>query len=326
MRRREFIAGLGVAAAWPVVARAQQAAVPTVGLLGTGNPDTSRNTIAAFHRGLGDVGYVEGRNLAIEYRFADFHLDRFPALAAELVQRKVDVIVVFATPPLFAAKAATDSIPIVFQMGVDPVAVGLVASLNHPGGNLTGVYNLLAGVTAKRLALLHEAAPSATLIAHLVNPTNTTFADAETRELQGAARILGVRLVSLNVSYPSEFESAYAIAARERVGAVLVGGDSLFLNYPNELTTLAARHTLPAIYPMRDHTVAGGLLSYSTDYFDAWRQVGVYAGRIVRGEKAADLPVQQVTKLQLVINLKTANALALTIPETLLATADEVIQ
>jgi ABC-type uncharacterized transport system substrate-binding protein len=326
MRRRVFIAGFAAAAVLSPGARAQPAAIPTIGYLGTGNLDTTRNVIAAFHRGLGDVGYVEGRNLAIEYRFADYHLERLPILAAELVQKKVDVIVVLAAAALFAARAATNSIPIVFEAGIDPVALGLVASLNRPGGNVTGVYNLLVGVTAKRLALLHEVVPSATLIAYLANPTNTSLTEAETRELQDAAHILGLRLLSVNASRASEFESGYALAAREGAGAILVSGDTLFFNHPNELATLAAHHTLPAIYPTRNHTVAGGLMSYSTDYFDAWRQAGVYAGRILRGEKAADLPVQQVTRFQLAINLKTAKALGLTIPEILLATADEVIQ
>jgi putative tryptophan/tyrosine transport system substrate-binding protein len=327
VRRREFIAGLGSTAAWPVVARAQQqAAMPVIGYLDPGSLETRRETLAAVHRGLSETGYAEGRNLAIEYRWGDYRLERLPALANDLVRRQVAVIVVTSTPAALAAKAATKSIPIVFEMGSDPVETGLVASLNRPGGNLTGISSLTAAVTAKRLELLHELMPAATLFACLVDPTDAVVAEAETRDLQAAARILGVRLLILKASDQSEFEAAFATLVRERAGGLLEGGGALFLNHPDQLVALAARHALPTMYWTRRATAAGGLISYGTDLPDAYRQTGVYTGRILNGEKPANLPVQQVTKMQLVINLTTAKALGLTIPETLLATADEVIQ
>jgi putative ABC transport system substrate-binding protein len=326
MKRRMFIAGLGSAAAWPVVAQAKQLTVPVVGYLDAGNLDRARERFAHVQRGLSDTGYVEGRNLAIEYRHADDHSDRLPSLADDLVRRGVAIIVTLGTAVVFPAKAATKSIPIVFATGTDPVETGLVASLNRPGGNLTGVYNLNTTVVAKRLELLHELVPTATSIAYLVNPTNPVYAEAETRELQVAARTLGVRLLILKASDPSEFEAAFAALGHDKAGGLVASGEALFFRYSGQLVELAARHEVPAIYSFRDNTAAGGLMSYGTDLFGAWRQVGVYTGRILKGEKPADLPVQQVTKLELIINLKTAKALGLTIPETLLATADEVIQ
>jgi putative tryptophan/tyrosine transport system substrate-binding protein len=327
MRRRQFIAGLGSAAAWPVVARAQQRAMPVVGYLDAGTLDKARERFAHVQRGLSDAGYVEGQNMAVEYRCAEDHSDRLPALADDLVRRRVAVIVTLGTAVVFPAKAATKSIPIVFATGTDPVETGLVASLNRPGGNLTGIYNLNTTVVAKRLELLHELVPTATSIAYLVNPTNPIFAMAETRELQVAARTVGVRLLILKASDPSEFEAAFTTLVHDKAGGVVVSGEALFSRYSDRLVELAARHEVPAIYSARDNLAAGGLMSYGTDLPGAWRQVvGVYAGRILKGEKPADLPVQQVTKLELVINLKTAKALGLTIPETLLATADEVIQ
>ncbi len=325
MRRRQFIALLGTAVAWPLAARAQQPAVPVIGFLNPGSLETTRN-VAALHRGLSETGYFEGRNLAIEYRWAEDRLDRLPALAADLVRRQVAVIVAWPTPAALAAKAATKSIPIVFATGADPVEIGLVASLNRPGGNLTGMSNLDAAVVAKRLALLHELMPTATSIAYLVNPSNAVFAEAETRELEDAARTLGVRLLILKASDPSEFEAAFATLVLERAGGLVVGSDSLFSRHSDQLVALAARHRVPAMYAYRETTAAGGLMSYGTDFPDAYRKVGLYTGRILKGDKPADLPVQQPTKFELVINLKTAKALGLSIPETLLATADEVIQ
>jgi putative ABC transport system substrate-binding protein len=325
MNRREFIAGLGGAVAWPLTARAQQPGMPVIGYLDAGSLETRRDAVAAFHRGLSETGYVEGRNVAVEYRWAEDHLDRLPALAADLVRRQVAVVVALPVPSALAAKAATKSIPIVFQVGVDPVEVGLVASLNRPGGNLTGIYNLNTAVVAKRLQLLHELVPAATSIAFLVNPTNAVAAETQTRELQAAARILGVRLLILNASDQDEFDAAFATLVRERAGGLVVGSGPLFVNHTDQLVALAARHRMPVIYTGRA-TAAGGLMSYGTDFPDLYRQVGVYIGRILKGEKPDDLPVQQVTKIQLAINMKTANSLGLTIPETLLATADEVIQ
>jgi putative tryptophan/tyrosine transport system substrate-binding protein len=320
MRRREFIPGLGGAVAWPLAARAQQSTLPIIGYLSAGSLDPNREVVAAFQRGLSEIGYVEGRNLAVEYRWAEDHDDQLPALAADLIRRQVAVIVAIPTLAALAAKATTESTPIVFSVGSDPVAIGLVASLNRPGGNLTGISNLLFAVVAKRLQLLHELVPTAPSIAYLVNPTNPVFAEPETRELQGAARTLGVRLLILTASDQSELEAAFATLVRERAGGLVVGGDLLFV----DLVALAARHRVPAIYPLA--TATGGLMSYGPDFHESARRVGIYAGRILKGAKAADLPVQQVTKIELVINLKTAKALGLAIPETLLAIADEVIQ
>jgi putative tryptophan/tyrosine transport system substrate-binding protein len=326
IKRREFIAGLGSAAAWPLAARAQQPTLPVIGYLDAGSLETRRESVAALHRGLSETGYFEGRNLAVEYRWAEDRLDRLPALAADLVRRQVAVIFATPTPAAVAAKATTKSIPIVFTTGADPVEIGLVASLNRPGGNLTGMSNLSTAVAGKRLALLHELMPAAPLIACLVNPTNPVFSEGETRELQDAARTLGVRLLILKASDPSEFEAAFATLVLERAGGLVVGSDVLFSNHSDQLVALAARYRMPAIYGYPATAAAGGLISYGTETLRSFRQAGVYAGRILKGEKPADLPVQQITKIDLVINLKTAKALGLTIPETLLATADEVIQ
>jgi putative ABC transport system substrate-binding protein len=327
IKRREFIVGLGSAAAWPVAARAQQPAMPVIGYLDAGAFETRRGAVAAIHRGLSETGYVEGRNLAVEYRWAEGHYDRLPTLADDLARRRVAVIVALgSTVPAFAAKAATNSIPIVFSVGVDPVESGLVASLNRPGGNLTGISILVSAVAAKRLELLHEMVPAATLIAYFVNPTSPVAAEAQTKELQAAAGILGVRLLVLNASDPSEFEAAFATLVREQAGGLVGSGDGLFVNHREQLVALAARHRVPAIYADRVYTAAGGLMSYGTDILEVYRQVGVYAGRILKGDRPADLPVQQVTKIELVINMKTAKALGITVPETLLAIADKVIE
>jgi ABC-type uncharacterized transport system substrate-binding protein len=327
MRRREFIVGLGSAATLPLAARAQQPlAMPVIGFLASGSFETRRSTIAALDRGLSETGYVEGQNLAIEYRWAEDHYEWLPALAEDLVRRRVAVIVAFTTPAALAAKAATQSIPVVFSIGADPVRSGLVASLRRPGANLTGIYNFATEVAAKRLEMLRELVPAAKLIAYLVNPTNTLDAATETSELQAAARTLGVRLLVVKTSDPSQFDAAFATLVCEGAGGIVFGSDAFFGAHINQLVVLAARYAVPAMYPSRSWAASGGLMSYGTDFSDPWRQVGVYAGRILQGEKPTDLPVQQVTKILLVINLKTAKALGLTIPETLLATADEVIQ
>jgi putative ABC transport system substrate-binding protein len=313
--------------AWPLTAPAQQA-MPAIGYLDAGSLGAviRKQGVAAVHRGLSESGYVEGRNLAVEYRWAEGRTDQLPGLAADLVRRQVAVIFAWGTPSALAAKAATKSIPIVFIMGADPVEAGLVASLNRPGGNLTGISVLNITVAAKRLELLHELVPAATSIAYLVNPITAVYAETETRELLIAARILGVRLLILKTRDPSDFEAAFSTLVLERAGGLVVSGGALFSDHPDQLVALAARHQVPAMFPWREATSAGGLMSYGPDFSDSFRQVGVYAARILKGEKPADLPVQQVTKIQLVINMRTAKAFGLTIPETLLATADEVIQ
>ena len=326
MRRREFIAGLGSAAAWPVVARAQHRTIAVIGVLGDGTPDTQGERYAEIKRGLSDIGYVEGQNLAIEYLWAGYHADLIPTFAAELVRRQVSLIFVNSTAAALAAKAATKTIPIVFSIGVDPVEAGLVANLSRPGGNVTGTYNLNIGVASKRLELLRELVPGATSIAYLANSANAVVVQAETRELQAAARVLGVRLPILNAGGPSEFEAAFATLAHEQAGALLVSSDVFFTDHSNRLVVLADRHVMPAIYSNRNAPAAGGLMSYGTNPREVRRQNVSYIGRILKGEKPADLPAQQVVKIELVINLKTAKTLGLTIPEALLATADEVIQ
>jgi putative tryptophan/tyrosine transport system substrate-binding protein len=327
MRRREFIAGLGVVAVWPLVAHAQQPALPVIGYLSSSSIATTRDLVAAFRRGLAEVGYIEDGNLAIEYRWAEDHYDRLPELAAELVRHQVAAIVVpGSTPGALVLKKATQTIPIVFLIGTDPVRTGLVASLNRPGGNLTGFRLLDTDIAAKRLQLLHEAVPTATTIALLVNQSNSAAAEAETKDMQVGAEILGLGLLVLNASSPSEIEAAFATLVHERAGALVVPGETFFTTQRARIVALTARHAVPAIFQYREFTEAGGLMSYGPNNVDAYRQVGIYVGRILRGEKPADLPVQQTTKIELVVNVKTAKALGLTMPETLLATADEVIQ
>jgi putative ABC transport system substrate-binding protein len=332
MRRREFIAGLASAALasssiWPLAARAQQPAVPVIGFL-TVNPGRSEAgyLLPAFHRGLGEEGYAEGRNVKVLYQWAGSAYDRLPALAADLVRRRVAVIVATGgTPVALAAKSATATIPIVLAGGGDPVELGLVASLNRPGGNVTGVSFVTVPLIAKRLELLHQLVPAAATIGFLVNPRSPQVA-AETKEAEKAAGILGVRLAVVNASTPDEIERAFATLAEQRIGALLSGADALFGVQHNQLAALAARHALPAIYHTRDTVEVGGLMSYGGSISDAWRLAGIYAGRILKGEKPAELPVQQSTKIEMVINLKTAKALGLTFPVTLLAVADEVIE
>jgi putative tryptophan/tyrosine transport system substrate-binding protein len=324
MRRREFIAGLGSAAAWPVVARAQQPALPVIGFLNGASPGGYATSVAAFRQGLKEVGYVEGQNVAIEFRWAEGQYDRVPAMAAELVRRQVAVIVA-NTPGNLAAKAATTTIPIVFTTASDPVQIGLVASLARPGGNVTGAIQFGVEVTPKQLELAHELVSTATVIGVLVNPTNPN-AEPVLRELQAAARILGVQLHVLHASAEREFDTVFATLGQPRAGALVIGPDPLLTARSEQLAALALRHAVPAISSIRDFVAAGGLMSYGGSNPDMYRIAGVYAGRILRGDKPADLPVQQTTKVELIINLKTAKAFGLTIPETLLATADEVIQ
>jgi len=327
IHRREFITLLSGAAVWPFAARAQQPAMPLIGYLGVSSFEKSAGrSLHAFKRGLAESGYVEDRNVTIEYRWADDEYDRLPALAVELVQRGVAVLVAAGSPAALPAKAATAVIPIVFMIGSDPVELGLVAGLNRPGGNLTGVAYLNVEVAPKRLELLHELIPTAKSIALLVNPANPVVADAQAKELQAAISTLDLNLMLVKASNPLEMEDAFATLVRERVEALQIGVDPLFGNHVDQLVALAARHKVPTIYPWREFTAAGGLMNYGSSIPDAFRQVGVYTRQILKGAKPAELPVQRPTKLQFVLNLKAAKALGLTIPPTLLARADEVIE
>ena len=325
MKRREFIAVLGGAAAWPVNARAQPSAMPVIGYLGSETPDLFVSRLRAFRQGLSETGYVEGRNVAIEYRWAQGHIDRFPALAADLTRQAVAVIAAAGTQAAAAAKAATTTIPIVFNSGTDPVENGLVASLNRPGGNLTGVSNLNVALEPKRLELMRELLPTTAGMAFLINPTNPR-AEAIARDMQDAGRILKVRLHVVHASTEHDFETVFATMAELRAGALVINNDGLFLNRPEQLGALTARHAMPTIFQFREFAAAGGLMSYGGSISDPYRLVGIYAGRILKGEKPADLPVQQSTKVELVLNHKTAKALGLTVPLTLLGRADEVIE
>jgi putative tryptophan/tyrosine transport system substrate-binding protein len=324
MRRREFITLLGgAAAAWPLVARAQQAAMPVVGFLDSHSPEPTADRLRGFHRGLKENGYVEGENVVILYRWAEGQNDRLPELAAELVRRQVAVIAATGgTPAALAVKAATTTIPIVFAVPEDPVRLGLVASLARPGGNATGINFFNVELAAKRLELLRELVPAAVHVAVLVNPTNVANTEANLTELQLAGRAMGLQMQVVRASTSREIDAAFATIVRERPDALFVGGDARRL----QLALLAARHGLPATYPSRDYPVSGGLMSYGTDVTDAFRQVGAYAGRILKGAKPADLPVVQSSKFELVINHQTARMLGLDVPPSLLARADEVIE
>jgi putative ABC transport system substrate-binding protein len=326
MKRREFLGALGGAAAWPLAARGQQPTIPIIAFLGATSPKLYAHVVAAFRQGLKEVGYVEGENIAIEYRWAENELDRLPALAAELVSRRVAVIAASSTPAAFAAKRATTTIPIVFEVGFDPVEVGLVASLNRPGGNLTGVTNSGVEVAAKQVELLHELVPTATRIALLVNPSNPTLTERLLRNTQVTAAKLGLQLEVLNASAERDFERVFATLTQLRAGALVIGADALFIEQARQLAALTARHAVPASFHFREFVAAGGLMSYGGSITDAHRLAGIYAGRILKGDNPADLPVVQVTKLELVINLKTARALGITVPLTLQAAADEVIE
>jgi ABC-type uncharacterized transport system substrate-binding protein len=324
--RREFITLLGGAAAsWPLVARAQQPAVPVVGFFNGGSPDGYAPYLAAFHLGLKEAGFIEGLNVAIEYRWAEGQYDRLPTIAAELVHRQVAVIVA-NSPPVFAVKAATATIPIVFTTASDPVQVGLVASLGRPGGNLTGVTQLGVEVAPKRLEIAHELAPKATIVAVLVNPTNPATAETQLRDLQAAARTLGLQLHVLHASTDRDFDTAFAILVQLRAGALVIGTDGFLLSRTKQLAALTVRHAVPAVFQDRAFAAAGGLMSYGGSTTDQYRQCGVYTGRILKGDKPADLPVVRSTKVELFINLKTAKTLGLSVPTALLLRADEVIE
>jgi putative ABC transport system substrate-binding protein len=327
MRRREFIRLFSsTVVTWPLTARAQQAAMPVIGFLSSGTFENNRDYVAAFHRGLADGGFAEGRNTGIEYRWSEGHNDRFPALVEDLVRHQVAVIVAASTPASLAAKAATQTIPIVFGVGTDPVAVGLVASLAHPGGNITGVTNLNVELFKKCFELMHSLMPPATTIGVLVNPANIAQTATEKATVQDAAHALGAHVVILNASSPGEIEPAFESLVPQRVGALVVSGEQFFLTQRDQLVELAAQHAVPTIYAFREFPVAGGLMSYGADFAEPYRLIGGYASRILKGEKPADLPVQQATKVELVINLKTAKTLGLAIPLPLLGRADLVIE
>ena len=327
MRRREFVRFAGsVVIAWPFAARAQQKTMPVIGFLSGTSPGPYASNVAAFRQGLSETGYVEGQNVAIEYRWAEGHYDRLPALAADLVGRKVDAIAASGgSVSVRAAKSATSTIPIVFTSGDDPVATGLVASLARPGGNLTGVSFLDVELNPKRLELLSELVPQARVIILLVNPNNSN-ADRIMREAQDAARAKGVQLPILKAGSESEIDAAFATLVQLQAGALVVAGDPFFNSRREQLVALASRHAVPTIYAWREFPDAGGLISYGASFTSVYRQLGIYAGKILKGAKPSDLPVEQPTRFELVINLKTAKALALTVPQSLLARADEVIE
>jgi ABC-type uncharacterized transport system substrate-binding protein len=328
MRRREFITLLGgAAAAWPLAGRAQEPAMPVVGFLHAGLPESFVHLVAAFRTGLSQSGYGEGQNVSIEYRWAQNENDRLPELAADLVRRRVAVIVTPAsTAATLAAKAATRTIPIVFETGADPVKIGLVASLNRPGGNATGVSDIGVELGAKRLGLLHELLPGAVRFAALVNPNNPFITEPFVAEMQMAASAIGRQIEIVSVSTTSDIDAAFATLVRERADAFLISPEALFVSRRVQLVTLAARHVLPALYHRREFAEAGGLMSYGSNLTDQFRQTGVYAGRILKGEKPAEMPVHLPTKFELVINLQTAKTFGLEVPPTLLARADEVIE
>jgi putative ABC transport system substrate-binding protein len=325
MKRRDFIALIGgTAAAWPIMARAQRPEIPVVAFLNGGSPDGYAPMVAAFHQGLKDTGYVEAQSVRIEYRWADGQYGRLPAMAADLVHRQVAVIVT-NSPGMLAAKAATTTIPIVFTTSGDPVELGFVASLARPGRNITGVTQLNVEVAPKRLELMHELVPTATIMAVLVNPAYPS-AEIQSRGMQAAARTLGVQLHILRASNERDIEDAFATLAQLRAGAFVISSDPFFNSRAEQFAALALRHAVPTIFQYREFAAAGGLMSYGGSIIDSYRQAGVYTGRILKGEKPADLPVQQSTKVELIINLKTAKALGLEVPRTLIARADEVIE
>jgi len=326
MNRRSFVSLLGGAmAAWPLAAVAQQSTPPLIGYLNSESLEANLSGLTAFRKGLSETGYVEGQNVAIEYRWAEGQADRLPALAADLVQHRVAVIATLANIAAVAAKAATATIPIVFTIGGDPVKIGLVASFNRPGGNITGVSFLSSAVMAKMLEVMHRMVPNIAVIAALVNPDNPQ-AEADTKDAQEAARLLGLELRVLNARTASEIDAAFAILIQRHVGALLIEGDPLFVSQVKQLVVLTVRHTIPAIYQGRDFPDAGGLMSYGASRTDAMRLAGGYTGRILKGEKPADLPVQQSTKVEMIVNLRTAKTLGIQVPPTLLAQTDEVIE
>lgn len=327
MKRRAVIVLLGCAAAWPLAADAQQPPIPVIGVLHSQSPDAFREPLRGFREGLKDAGYVEGENIAIEYRFADNQLDRLSELAADLVRRRVAVIVTGGGPaPAFAAKSATATIPIVFTIGDDPVRLGLVATLARPGGNVTGTSFVVTELATKRLELLREMVPAITHVAVLVNPTEASNTEATLKDLKTAARLMGLEITVLKASTSREINAAFATVERDRPAAMFVAPDAFFVTRRVQLALLAMLHRIPVIYPIRPFAEAGGLMSYGTSLTDAYRQTGRYTGRIVRGAKPADLPVARATKFEFVINAETARLLGLSMPPTLLSVADEVIE
>jgi ABC-type uncharacterized transport system substrate-binding protein len=327
MRRREFIAGLGSSVVWPLGVRAQQAALPVIGFLDGGSADARARYVAAFRKGLSEAGFVEGRNVAVEYHWLEGQYDRLPALTADLVRRRVAVIAIpGSTPVAVAAKTATATIPMVFGVAEDPVKLGLVASLARPGGNATGVNFFSQEVVAKRLALLHQLVPKAARIAVLLNPANGPTAETTLRDAQEAARAMGLQTYVVNASTSREIDAVFATLAHDRPDALFVAPDAFFNTRRVQFAILTAREKIPAAYSQRDTVAAGGLMSYGTDLADSFRQVGVYTGNILKGAKPADLPVVQATKFEFAINRQTARALGIAVPEALLATADEVIE
>jgi putative tryptophan/tyrosine transport system substrate-binding protein len=325
MRRRDFLNLLGGATAIPIAVRAQQSAIPVIGFINAAPAQSYGPQLAAFLKGLDEKGYVDGRNVTIEYRWADGHYDRLPALAADLVRRRVTVIAATTTPAALAAKAATTTIPVVFTTVGDPVQLNLVTSLNRPGGNVTGVTQMNVEVAPKRLELLHELVPTASVMALLVNSTNPNT-ETNTKELQAAARTLGVELHVLNASTERDFDAVFTKLIQLGAGGLVIGADNLFASQVKQLAALALRHGVPAIYQDRDFAVAGGLMSYGTGFRETYRLAGNYIGRVLKGEKPADLPVQQATKVEFYINLKTAKALGLNVPAAMQARVDEMIE
>jgi putative tryptophan/tyrosine transport system substrate-binding protein len=327
MKRREFITLVGGSAlAWPLSSRAQQPALPVVGFIRVGSPDTSARYVAAFRKGLAETDYVEGQNVTVEYHWLEGQYDRLPALLADLVRRRVAVIATPGNQPALAAKIATATIPIVFSVGDDPVRLGLVASLARPGGNATGINFFANELTAKRLRLLHDLVPKAVRVAVLVNPANATTTETTLREVQAAAPAIGLQTQILNATTIGEINAAFATLEREPPDALFVGGDAFFVSRAVQFATLTARDRIPATFSIRDYVAAGGLMSYGTDFADTFHQVGVYAGKILKGAKPADLPVLQSTKFEFVINLQTAQELGIEVPQNVLSIADEVIE
>jgi putative ABC transport system substrate-binding protein len=326
MKRREFITLLGGAAAWPLAARAQQTAMPVIGFIRDGSADANARNVAAFLKGLNETGTVEGRNVTVEYHWLEGHHDRLPTLMADLIRREVAVIATVGNVPTLAAKAATATIPVVFGVGDDPIRLGLVASLARPGGNLTAINFFNAELTAKRLRLLHDLVPKAVRVAVLLNPANASSTEFQLRIVQEAAPTVGLQLQILNATTISEIDAAFATLERERPDALFVAGDAFFISRAVQFATLTARGRIPATYSVRDHVAVGGLMSYGTDFTEAFRQVGVYTGKILKGAKPVDLPMVQSTKFEFIINMQTARALGLEVPAQLLATVDEVIE
>jgi putative ABC transport system substrate-binding protein len=327
MRRREFITVLvATAVSWPLPVRAQQPNIPLVGFLNVASSHDFRPMADAFRQGLQETGYAEGQNVAIEYRWAEGHSDRLPAMLADLIHRQVVVIVATSTQAALAAKAATKTIPIVFETGGDPIQLGLVASLNRPGGNVTGVTQLTGNLVPKELEVLHELLPTAKMVALLVNPANPALAEEETREATSATQMLGLELHVLKASTEEQLEAVFANLGQLRVGGLVVGPETFFTSHPGQLAALAIRHAVPTIYKGREFAAAGGLVSYGTSITSSYHLAGVYTGRVLKGDKPADLPVQQTTKIDLYINLKTARALGITVPLPLSGRADEVIE